>query len=189
MDAGRRKTLTLIACVLSSAVALLDGTAVNVALPAIEKDLGGGLATQQWVVNGYTLALGSLILIGGSLGDVFGERRVFSLGGVGFGITSALCAVAPTSEALIAARALQGSAAALLTPAALAVIIATFDPDERGRAIGTWTAWTGIGALAGPLIGGQIVAIASWRWIFVVTIPVLVATLVLIRIALPPAAD
>jgi EmrB/QacA subfamily drug resistance transporter len=189
MTAGRRKTLTLTACVLSSAVALLDGTVVNVALPAIEKDLGGGLATQQWVVNGYTLALGSLILIGGSLGDVFGERRIFAMGVVGFAVTSVLCAIAPTSELLIGARALQGTAGALLTPAALAVIIATFGPDERGRAIGTWTAWTGIGALAGPLIGGQIVEVASWRWIFVITLPVLVATLVLIRVAIPPSAD
>jgi EmrB/QacA subfamily drug resistance transporter len=189
MDAERRKSLTLVACVLSSAVALLDGTVVNVALPAMEQDLGGGLATQQWVVNSYTLALGSFILIGGSLGDVYGERRIFALGVVLFAVTSALCAAAPTSELLIAARALQGVAGALLTPAALAVIIATFDRDERGRAIGTWTAWTGIGALAGPLIGGQILELASWRWIFLVTLPALVVTLLLIRVAIPPSAD
>src|SRR3954451_11866904 len=185
MDERRRKRLTLVACVLSSATALLDGTVVNVALPAIESDLGGGVAVQQWVVNGYTLALGALILVGGSLGDVYGERRVFQAGVVGFGLFSALCAVAPTSEILIACRVLQGTAAALLTPAALAVIIATFPREERGGAIGTWTAWTGIGALAGPLVGGQILQFASWRWIFVVTLPLLAATFVLIRIAMP----
>src|SRR3954454_17889123 len=112
MDPGRRKTLTLVACVLSSAVALLDGTVVNVALPAIEQDLGGGLATQQWVVNGYTLALGSLILIGGSLGVVVGAQGLFWVGRVGFAVTSVLCAIAPRSELLIGARALQGTAGA-----------------------------------------------------------------------------
>ena len=186
---ARTKRLTLIACALSSAVALLDGTVVNVALPAIERELGGGLATQQWVVNGYALALGALILVGGSLGDVFGERRIFALGVVAFGLTSALCAAAPTAELLVAARALQGAAGAMLTPAALAVIISTFPPEERGRAIGSWTAWTGIGALAGPLLGGQIVALASWRWIFLVTIPPLVVCFLLIRIAVPRGAD
>ena len=123
----------------------VDSTVVNVALPAIEDDLGGGLAGQQWTSNAYLLTLSSLLLVAGSLGDLFGARRVFALGVTGFGITSVFCAVAPTVELLVVARALQGVSGALLTPAALAVIVATFPPDERGRAVGAWTAWGGIG--------------------------------------------
>lgn len=184
MDARRRQQLTLIATILGSGIALLDATVVNVALPAIERDLGGGLAGQQWVVNAYLLTLGSLILVGGSLGDVYGERKIFALGVAGFGLASVLCAVAPTIETLVAARAVQGVASALLTPASLAVIATTFDDaKERGAAIGTWTAWGGIAALIGPLAGGQIVDVASWRWIFAVNVPFVVLTLVLIRVA------
>src|SRR3712207_8456021 len=117
---------------MGSVVVGLDATVVNVALPAIEEDLGGGLAGQQWVSNAYLLTLGSLILVGGSLGDVFGERRVFSLGVLGFGAVSLLCAVAPTMEVLVAGRALQGAFGALLTPSALAIIVAAFSPGERG---------------------------------------------------------
>ncbi|HLM27966.1 MAG TPA: DHA2 family efflux MFS transporter permease subunit [Thermoleophilaceae bacterium] len=176
----KHQRTVLVACILATAVVLVDSTVVNVALPAIERDLGGGLAGQQWTSNAYLLTLGSLLLIGGSLGDVFGERRVFGAGVVGFGVTSVLCAVAPTIELLVAARALQGVAGALLTPAALAVIVNTFPPDQRGRAIGAWTAWAGIGAVLGPLVGGQIVDNASWRWIFAINVPLLVFTLVLI---------
>src|SRR5215204_5975499 len=165
MDATRARTLTLVATILGSGIALLDGTIVNVALPAIEEDLGGGLAGQQWVVNAYLLTLGSLILVGGSLGDLYGERRVFSIGVGGFGVVSVLCAVAPTIEVLIAGRALQGVFGALLTPSALAVIIASFPPNERGAAIGSWTAWSGIAMVIGPLAGGWLVDTASWRWI------------------------
>jgi EmrB/QacA subfamily drug resistance transporter len=162
---------------------MLDSTVVNVALPAIEKDLGGGLAGQQWVVNAYMLVLGSLILIGGRLGDVFGERRVFSLGVAGFGAMSLLCAVAPSIEILVAGRALQGAFGALMTPSALAVIIATFAPAERGAAIGSWTAWVGIAGVAGPLAGGEIIDLASWRWIFAINVPFVLATLALVAIA------
>src|SRR5207248_5151786 len=116
------KRLTLVACILGSGIALLDGTVVNVALPTIQRALGGGLAAQQWIVNGYMLTLGSLILVGGSLGDLFGERRIFTLGVAGFGVASLACALAPSIGALIGARALQGVAGALLTPSALAVI-------------------------------------------------------------------
>ena len=129
-----RKRLVLVAAILGTTVVTVDSTVVNVALPAIEQDLGGGLAGQQWTSNAYLLTLGSLLLIGGSLGDIFGERRVFALGVAGFGATSMLCALAPTIEVLVAARALQGVSGALLTPAALAVIVSTFPPDERGRA-------------------------------------------------------
>ena len=177
---SRTKQLTLVAAILGTTVVTVDSTVVNVALPAIADDLGGGLAGQQWTSNAYLVTLSSLILIGGSLGDIFGERRMFMLGVAGFGVTSLFCALAPTIELLVAARALQGVFGALLTPAALAVIIATFPPEERGRAIGTWTAWGGIGTVLGPLIGGQLVDTASWRWIFALNIPVVLITLLLV---------
>jgi len=180
-----RKRLTLIACILGSGIALLDGTAVNVALPSIQDALGGGLAAQQWVVNAYLLTLGSLILIGGSLGDLYGERRIFALGVGGFGATSLLCALAPSIEVLIAARALQGVAGALLVPSALAVIVATFDESERGPAIGSWTAWGGIATVLGPLAGGELLAIASWRWIFLLNLPLVIVCVTLILVAIP----
>jgi EmrB/QacA subfamily drug resistance transporter len=173
------------AAIMGSFVATLDATVVNVALPAIEQDLGGGLAGQQWVVNAYLLTLGSLILVGGSLGDVFGARRVFSLGVGGFGAVSVLCAAAPSIEVLIAGRALQGVFGALLTPSALAIVVAAFPPEERGAAIGSWTAWSGIAFLVGPLAGGQIVDAASWRWIFAVNVPFVLATLALVSVAVP----
>jgi EmrB/QacA subfamily drug resistance transporter len=176
----RNKQLALLAAIMGSFVVGLDATAVNVALPAIRRDLGGGLAGQQWVVNGYLLALGSLILVGGSLGDVFGERRVFSIGVGGFGAVSLLCAVAPSIEVLIACRVLQGAFGALLTPSALAVIVAAFSQAERGGAIGSWTAWSGIATVVGPLAGGFLVDAVSWRLIFAVNVPFVAATLVLV---------
>src|SRR6266446_8897087 len=129
------KRLTLVATILGSSIALLDGSVVSVALPAIQRSLGGGLAGQQWVSNAYLLTLGSFILLGGSLGDIFGERRVFALGVAGFGVASLLCAIAPSIQVLIAFRALQGIAGALLTPSSLALIVATFHEKERGPAI------------------------------------------------------
>jgi EmrB/QacA subfamily drug resistance transporter len=184
MDSSRARTLTLVATILGSGIALLDATVVNVALPAIERDLGGGLAGQQWVVNAYLLTLGSLILIGGSLGDIYGERRIFAIGVGAFGLASLLCAFAPTIELLVAARALQGMTSAFLTPASLAVIATTFtDEKERGAAIGTWTAWGGIATVIGPLAGGTLVDVASWRWIFAVNVPFVLVTLLLIPVA------
>jgi MFS family permease len=138
MSRGQR--LTLFAAILGSAVATVDGSIVNVALPAIERDLGGGLQAQQWVANAYLLTLGSLILIGGSLGDIYGERRVFGVGLAASALFSAACALAPTAEALIAGRALQGAAGAALVPSSLAIIVAAFPARERAAAIGTWTA-------------------------------------------------
>ena len=184
-----QKRLVLIACILGTSVVTVDATVVNVALPAIEEDLGGGLAGQQWTSNAYLVTLGSLLLIGGSLGDVFGERRVFTLGVAGFGATSLLCAVAPSIEVLVVGRALQGVAGALLTPAALAVIVAVFPPDERGRAVGAWTAWGGIGTVLGPLVGGQLVDAASWRWIFAINLPLVLATIVLAMRVVPQARE
>ena len=160
----RVKQLTLIACIMGSGIALLDGSVVNVALPSIQRALGGGLAGQQWVSNAYLLTLGSLILVGGSLGDLFGERRIFALGVAGFGAASLLCAIAPSIGFLIAARALQGIAGALLVPSSLAVIVATFPEQERGPAIGTWTAFGAIATIIGPLGGGALLAVVSWRW-------------------------
>jgi len=181
----RRQRLTLFAAILGSGVATIDGSIVNVALPAIERDLGGGLSAQQWVSNAYLLTLGSLILIGGSLGDIYGERRVFAVGVAAFGIVSILCAAAPTIGVLIAARALQGAAGALLTPSSLAIIVGAFSPKDRGAAIGSWTAWGGIAAIVGPLVGGWIVDQVSWRWIFALNVPLVLVTLALIFAAVP----
>jgi EmrB/QacA subfamily drug resistance transporter len=182
---SRRQRLTLVAAILGSGLATIDGTIVNVALPSIERDLGGGLPAQQWVSNGYLLTLASLILIGGSLGDIYGERRIFAIGVAGFGLFSIVCAVAPTIGVLIAARALQGVAGALLTPSSLAIIVAAFSEKERGAAIGAWTAWGGIAAIIGPLAGGWIVDQVSWRWIFALNVPLVLATMLLIFAAVP----
>lgn len=177
--------LVLLACILGSSIVLLDSTVVNVALPRIQHDLGGGLAGQQWVVNAYLLTLGSLILVGGSLADLFGERRVFAVGVSGFGLASLACAAAPTSGALIACRALQGVAGALLTPSALAVIVATFPRERRGPAIGTWTAWIGVAMVIGPLAGGELLALGSWRLIFLINLPLVAVCLLLIKLSMP----
>jgi EmrB/QacA subfamily drug resistance transporter len=187
--AARHQTLILVAAILGTTVVTVDGTVVNVALPAIADDLGGGLAGQQWTANAYLVTLGSLLLIGGSLGDIFGERRVFAFGVGAFGVTSLVCALAPTIEILVAGRALQGVAGALLTPAALAVIVANFAPDQRGKAVGAWTAWGGIGTVLGPLIGGQLVDAASWRWIFAINVPIVIVTMWLILRVVPQARE
>jgi EmrB/QacA subfamily drug resistance transporter len=187
-DEAMVKRITLVACILGSGIALLDGTVVNVALPTIQRALGGGLAAQQWVVNGYLLTLGSLILVGGSLGDLYGERKIFALGVGCFGFASALCAVAPSIGVLVAARALQGIAGALLVPSSLAVIVNTFPASERGGAIGTWTAWGAIAGVLGPLAGGELLAIASWRWIFVINVPLAAACVWLILSVIPRSA-
>jgi EmrB/QacA subfamily drug resistance transporter len=154
-------------------------------LPAIQRDLGGGLALQQWVVDAYLLTLGSLLLVGGSLGDLFGARRLFILGIVVFGVTSVLCAAAPDGTTLILARGLQGVAGAILTPAGLAVIATTFSGEERGAAIGSWTAWTGIAFVIGPLLGGWLITQGSWRWVFLINVPIAIATAALVIYAVP----
>lgn len=179
------KTGALVAAILGTTVASVDATAVNVALPAIARELGGGLPGQVWVTNAYLLTLAAFILIAGSLADVFGERRVFAVGVAAFGVASVLCAIAPSIGFLIGARALQGLAGALLTPASLAIIIAVFPANERGAAIGTWTAWGGIGFLVGPLLGGQLVDALSWRAVFAINVPLVLLTLELARRHVP----
>ena len=189
MADARTKRLTLIACVLGTAVVFLDGTVVNVALPAISDDLDTGLADQQWIVEAYLLTLGSLLLVGGSLGDLLGRRKIFTVGLIGFGVTSLLCAAAPSPEVLIAMRALQGAAGALLVPASLALITSVFPPSERGAAIGTWTAWAGIAMVAGPFGGGLLVDHTSWRWVFAINLPFVLATIAILRSAVPESVD
>jgi EmrB/QacA subfamily drug resistance transporter len=183
------KRLILVACILGSGIAFLDGTVVNVALPAIQRDLGASLASQQWIVEGYMLSLSALLLVGGSLDDLFERRTVFAVGVGGFGVTSLLCAVAPTVGLLIAGRVLQGAFGALLVPSTLAIIIATFPENERGAAIGSWTAWTGISTVIGPLAGGALIDGASWRWIFLLNVPLVLITLVLTAKAIPHTAS
>ncbi|MDO5752587.1 MFS transporter [Arthrobacter sp.] len=166
--------------ILASFVAFLDGAIVNVALPAIEDDLGGGLPTQQWVVDAYLLTLGALILLAGSLSDNFGRIRILRLGLAIFGIASLACAVAPTGGLLIAARAVQGAGAALLVPSSLALITSIFNGPGRAKAIGTWTAWTGTAFVAGPLLGGVLVEYISWRLVFAINVIPIAVTLVLL---------
>ncbi len=186
---SREKQLTLLAAVLGTSVVFLDATVTSVALPAIRSDLGGGLAAQQWVTNAYLLALVSLLLIGGSLGDVFGQKRVFLIGVAGFGLTSALCAVASSIPDLCVFRAMQGVCAALVTPTALAVIIHVFPEDERAQAIGTWTALSSIIGVIGPFIGGVLVAAGSWRLIFLLNAPLVVVTVAMIARGVPADAS
>jgi EmrB/QacA subfamily drug resistance transporter len=162
----------LLATVLGSSLAFIDATVVNIALPTIGRDLGADAAGLQWTVNGYALSLASLILLGGSLSDRFGRRRLFLLGVGWFAAASLLCGFAPTVELLIAARILQGIGGALLTPGALAILEASFAPDDRAKAIGAWSGLGGIGGALGPFLGGWLVEIGSWRYIFLINVPV-----------------
>ncbi len=166
--------------VLGSAVAQLTATVVNVALPSIATDLDVGSAGQQWVNNAYLVTLASCILIGGSLGDRYGRRRVYEIGVAWFAVASILCAVAPTVQVLIAARLLQGVGGALLTPGSLAIIEAALLPADRGRGVGAWSGLGGVAGAIGPLVGGIVVE-WSWRWVFVINVPISIAVLVLAR--------
>ena len=173
----KQQRLVLWIAILGSFVAFLDGSVVNVALPAISQDLGGGLTTQQWVVDAYLITLGSLILVAGSLSDVFGRITVLRFGLIGFGVTSLLCAAAPTAEFLIVSRGLQGIAGALLVPSSLALIMSNFRGVAQGKAIGSWTAWTSVAFLIGPLMGGAFVDLVSWRLVFAINVLPIAATL------------
>jgi EmrB/QacA subfamily drug resistance transporter len=174
---AHHERLVLAIAILASFVAFLDSSVVNVALPAMTDELGGGLAVQQWVVDAYLITLGSLILLAGSLSDAFGRLRILRIGLIGFGVTSLLCAVAPSALFLIVARLLQGGAAALLVPSSLAIIISSFSGIAQGKAIGTWTAWTGAAGITGPLLGGILVDTLSWRFIFAINVIPIVVTL------------
>lgn len=165
----------LLATVLGSSLAFLDGSIVNIALPAIQRDLGSGVAGLQWTINAYTLTLAALILVGGSLGDRWGRRRVFVSGVVWFALASLLCAIAPSIEVLVAARAFQGIGAALLTPGSLALISASIDTEDRGAAIGTWSGLAGVSTAFGPLLGGWLVEAVSWRAVFYLNLPLAAA--------------
>src|SRR4051812_18964621 len=164
----------VVATALGSGIAFLDGSVVNVALPAIRRDLGGGIVTQQWVLDGYLLTLSALLLLGGALGDRYGRKRVFVLGLVGFTVASLGCGLAPTSGTLIAARAVQGVAGALLVPGSLAIIDASFTAEDRGRAVGAWAGFAGVSSAVGPFVGGWLVDAASWRWVFLINLPIAV---------------
>ncbi|MEY9487295.1 EmrB/QacA subfamily drug resistance transporter [Streptomyces calvus] len=161
----------LLTTVLGSSMALLDSTVVNVALPRIGRDLDADLAALQWTVNAYMVTLAGLILLGGALGDRYGRRKVFVVGVLWFAAASLLCGLAPNAGVLIAARALQGVGGALLTPGSLALIQATFHPDDRGRAVGLWSGFGGIGAAVGPFVGGWLVDGPGWRWVFWLNVP------------------
>lgn len=162
----------LFATVLGSAIASIDATVVGIALPAIGRDFNTGLATLQWVVTAYTLTLAGLLLFAGALGDKYGRKRIFLTGVVWFAVASLLCGVAPDAPFLIAARAVQGIGAALLTPGSLAIIEASFVPADRGKAIGAWSGLSGVGSAIGPFLGGWLIQAVSWRLIFVINLPI-----------------
>src|SRR5215472_2914969 len=179
----------LLATVLGSSMVLLDSTVVNVALPAIGRDLGASLAGLQWTVTGYTLSLAGLILLGGSLGDRVGRRRVFLIGVVWFALASAMCAAAPDIGVLIAARVLQGIGGALLTPGSLAIIQASFAKDERPRAVGAWSGLGGVAAAIGPVLGGWLVQAGGLRWVFLLNLPLAAAVVVVTLRHVPETRD
>lgn len=178
----KNQRLVLVIAILGSFVAFLDGSVITVALPAISEELGGGLSTQQWVVDAYLITLGALILVAGSLSDLFGRIAVLRWGVICFGVASLLCAAAPTAEFLIVSRGLQGVAGSLLVPSSLALIMSTFRGVPQGKAIGSWTAWTSAAFIAGPLLGGIFVDLLSWRLVFAINVLPIAATVWLLFI-------
>jgi len=177
------------ATVLGSGMASVDATVVGIALPTIGREFDASIAQLQWVVNGYTLTLAALLLVGGSLGDRFGRRRIFTIGVIWFTAASAACALAPGSTALIALRVLQGVGGALLTPGSLAILQASFREEDRGQAIGAWTGLGGVASATGPFIGGWLIAVASWRWIFFINLPIGLTVLLLAVRHVPESRD
>lgn len=182
MNAQQR--LVLVIAIIASFIAFLDGTVVTVALPAIRDEFGGGLATQQWVVDAYYITLAALILLAGSVSDAFGRILILRVGLIGFGITSIIIALSPDAVVLFVARALQGASGALLVPSSLALITSAMRGALQGRAIGIWTAWTTVAFIVGPILGGIFVDLVSWRWVFVINIlPIGVALWLTTRLA------
>jgi EmrB/QacA subfamily drug resistance transporter len=179
----------LLATVLGSGMAFLDSTVVNVALPAIGEDLGVGLSTLQWTVSGYLLTLAALILLAGSLSDRYGRRRVFIFGVIWFSLASLLCGLAPNAPTLVAARVLQGIGGALLTPGSLAIIQASFRPQDRSRAIGAWSGLGGVAAAIGPFLGGWLVQTVSWRLVFLINVPIAIVIILVSLRHIPESSD
>jgi EmrB/QacA subfamily drug resistance transporter len=185
----RSHRLALLATIFGSGMVFLDGTVVNLALPSISKDLSASFAQLQWIADAYLLSLSSLILLGGSLGDIFGRKKVFLLGLYGFGAMSLLCGLSPNGEALILFRLLQGIFGALLVPGSLAIINTNFPSENRGRAIGIWSAWAGAFTAIGPLVGGYLIDAASWRWIFYINVPLILMCIILTTIGVRETKD
>jgi len=179
----------LVITVMGSGIASLDATVVNIALPTIGRDFHTGIAALQWVMTGYTLTLAAFLLIGGSLGDRLGRRKIYLIGVVWFAVASVACGFAPGAVFLIATRMLQGVGAALLTPGSLAILEASFVPTDRARAIGAWSGLSGVAVAAGPLVGGYLISAASWRWIFFINVPIAAAVVVLGLRHIPESRD
>lgn len=180
-----KQKLVLLVAILGSFVAFLDGSVVTVALPKISEQFGGGLIVQQWVNDAYLITLGTLILAAGSLSDIFGRKKILVYGLIGFLITSVLCAAAQSAEWLVIARGLQGIAGALLVPSSLALIISEFKGKAQGKAIGSWTGWTGVAFIVGPLVGGLLVDLLSWRWVFAINVvPIVIALFLAAKLSL-----
>ena len=180
---------TLVAAVLGSSLAFMDGTVVNVALPAIQRDLNAVVSDAQWVMESYALLLSALLLVGGALGDRFGRRRVFVMGISLFAISSLGCALSGSVLQLILARAVQGVAAALLVPGSLALVSSAYPVAERGAAIGTWSAFSGITAAIGPVVGGFLVEHYSWKWAFLLNLPISVLLLIICAMKVPESLN
>lgn len=187
--AGHAPAWSLAAAVIGSSMSFIDGTAVNVALPVLQRDLGASAASVQWVVESYSLFLSALILIGGSLGDRFGRRRVYAIGIALFAVASFACGFAPNVACLIAARAVQGVGGALATPGSLALISAAYDGEARGRAIGTWSGFSAVMSALGPVIGGWLVQIGSWRAVFFINIPLAAVVLAMLALRVDESRD
>src|SRR3984957_11472656 len=188
LSSGRGRWV-LAATVLGSSIALLDATVVGIAPPSIGREFHGDVGTLQWVVTGYSLTLAAFLLLGGSLGDRYGRKRIFSIGIVWFALASALCGIAPSAGLLIGARVLQGVGGALLAPGSLAILQASFRPDDRARAIGAWSGLGGVAGAAGPLVGGYLIAVGSWRWVFYINLPLSLAVLVITARHVPESRD
>jgi EmrB/QacA subfamily drug resistance transporter len=183
------KTWVLIAAILGSSMSFIDASAVNVALPIIQRELGATSGQMQWVIEAYALFLSALILVGGSLGDVFGRRKLFAIGIAIFALASLACAAAPSIVVLIVARSIQGIGAALAVPESLALISVTFTGDERGKAIGTWSGFASLTGAAGPVIGGFLAQTASWRWVFLINAPLALVVLAIAILRVPESRD
>src|SRR5499427_6929252 len=180
---------TLAATILGSSMVFIDGTVVNVALPALQSNLHATVTDVQWVIEAYTLFLAALLLLGGSLGDKFGRRKIYAIGVSLFAVASVWCGLAPNIQQLIVARAAQGIGGALLVPGSLAIISATFTEDERGKAIGTWSGATAITTALGPLLGGWLIEHVSWRAVFFLNVPLAVAVMVVVLMFVPESRD